>query len=504
MMTATARVNGSDSKPAVGTVHVVGRMTTRHQINPIQGLTPVRLMAMLDEAQRGIHSDLQWTYAFLERREPMLRAVKERRLAALGRCTWSVEVDEKAHEDPGMETLADAQKTELEDLIAGIDNLTEATRFLSLATFRGFSHLERVFRDRRLVHLQPVEQWYWCQQYPSLAWLYNPDAMQTMRGQTISLDRFVIRETTDPINEAIAIEFLRKKAGQSDWDSFNETFGIPNIFGEAPENADDAWFTRNQSTLEQIISGGRGFLPPGCKINISEAANGSGAQFENRLKYSDSMIVVCATGGKLTMLSDSTGIGKGASEEHADVFDEIVASEAEDIAEVLQKSIGKKRLDMAFPGQPHLAYLSLSNPAMRVSLPGAQAVSTAKAAGYRVEPEIASEAIGMPLEDGEEMEGDGAPMPGQEQPEEDETTVTNRQAIAEAFTGIASRNLQRFVHRITQAMEDPGDDSRKARLARIRDEFPEMLRTLNRETKLAEYLEDIMGTEFLNGLAGKA
>ena len=204
------------------------------------------------------------------------------------------------------------------------------------------------------------------------------------------------------------------------------------------------------------------------------------------------------------MLSDSTGIGKGASEEHADVFDEIVASEAEDIAEVLQKSIGKKRLDMAFPGQPHLAYLSLSNPAMRVSLPGAQAVSTAKAAGYRVEPEIASEAIGMPLEDGEEMEGDGAPMPGQEQPEEDETTVTNRQAIAEAFTGIASRNLQRFVHRITQAMEDPGDDSRKARLARIRDEFPEMLRTLNRETKLAEYLEDIMGTEFLNGLAGKA
>lgn len=95
-------------------------------------------------------------------------------------------------------------------------------------------------------------------------------------------------------------------------------------------------------------------------------------------------------------------------------------------------------------------------------------------------------------------------MPGQEQPEPDESMVTNRQAIAEAFTGIASRNLQRFVHRITQAMEDPSDDSRKARLARIRDEFPEMLRTLNRETKLAEYLEDIMGTEFLNGLAGKA
>lgn len=503
MITGTARVNGSDSKQAPGTVHVVGRMVTRHQINPIRGLTPVQLTAMLEDSQRGIHSDLQWTYSFLERREPMLRAVKERRLSALGRCTWSVEVDEKAHEDAGMETLADAQKTELEDLIAGIDNLTEATRFLSLATFRGFAHLERVFKDRRLVRLQPVDQWYWCQQYPSLDWLYNKDALATTRGEPIRLDRFVIREVTDPINEAIAIEFLRKKAGQADWDSFNETFGIPNIFGESPENADQAWFDRNQPTLERIISGGRGFLPPGCRVNISEIANGSGAQFENRLKYSDSMIVVCATGGKLTMLADaSTGIGKGPSEEHADVFDEIVASEAEDIAEVLQKSIGKKRLDMAFPGQPQLAYLSLSNPAMRVSLTGAQAVSTAKSAGFAIDPEIASEAIGMPLEEGEEPEE--SPMPGQEQPDPDESMVTNRQAIAEAFTGIASRNLQRFVHRITQAMEDPSDDSRKARLARIRDEFPEMLRTLNRETKLAEYLEDIMGTEFLNGLAGKA
>ena len=503
-MTGTARVNGSDSKPALGTVHVVGRMVTRHQINPIRGLNPATLAAMLDDSLRGVHADLQWTYAFLERREPMLRAVKERRLSALSRCTWSVEVDEKCHEDAGLETLADAQKTELEDLIAGIVNITEATRFLSLATFRGFAHLERVFKDRRLVRLEPVEQWYWCQQYPSLAWLYNKDALATQRGEQINLNRFVIREVTDPVNEAIAIEFLRKKAGQSDWDSFNETFGIPNIFLTAPENADQAWYERNQSTLERIVAGGRGCLPPGCTLNISEIANGSGAQFENRLKYSDSMIVVCATGGKLTMLADaSTGIGKGPSEEHADVFDEIVASEAEDIAEVMQRTIGKKRLDMAFPGQPHLAYLSLSNPAMRVSLTGAQAVSTAKSAGFKIEPEIASEAIGMPLEEGEEIETEGAPMPGQEQPDEDETAVTNRQAIAEAFTGIASRNLQRFVHRITQAMEDPSDESRKARLARIRDEFPEMLRTLNRETKLAEFLEDIMGTEFLNGLAGK-
>lgn len=500
MVTGTTRLNGSDSKPALGSVHVVGRMVTRHQINPIRGLDPVRLTAMLEESQRGIHSDLQWTYAFLERREPMLRAVKERRLSALSRCTWSVEVDEKAHEDAGMERIADAQKAELEDLIAGIDNITEATKFLSLATFRGFAHLERVFQNRRLVHLQPVEQWYWCQQYPSLDWLYNKDALATTRGEPIILDRFVIRQVTDPVNEAIAIEFLRKKAGQSDWDSFNETFGIPNIFGTAPENADNAWFTRNQETLERIISGGRGFLPPGCSVNISEIANGSGAQFENRLKYSDSMIVVCGTGGKLTMLSDSTGIGKGPSEEHADVFDEIVASEADEIAEVMQKSIGKKRLDMAFPGQPHLAYLSLSNPAMRVSLSGAQAVSTAKSAGFAIDPEIASEAIGMPVEEGEELETGAAGMEG----EDDQAQITNRQAIAEVFTGIASRNLQRFVHRITQAMEDPSDDSRKARLSRIRDEFPEMLRTLNRDTKLAEYLEDIMGTEFLNGLAGKA
>jgi hypothetical protein len=430
----------------------------------------------------------------------MLRAVKERRIAALGRCSWSVEVDEAAMEDAGTETLAAAQKAELDDLIAGIDNLTEATKFLALATFRGYSHLERIFKDRRLVHLEPVPQWFWCQTWPSTDWKYQEDALQTTRGKDIDLNRWVIRQVEDPINEAIAIEFLRKKMCQSDWDGFNETFGIPNIFGEAPPEADQAWYERNQTILERIISGGRGFLPPGCRINMSEVSNASGAQFENRLRYCDTMIVVAGTGGKLTMLADNTGIGKGPSEEHADVFDEIVASEADEIAEVMQKSIGKRRLDMAFPGQPHFAHLRLSNPAIRVSIEGAQAVSTAKAAGYSVDPEIASEAIGIPLEEGEAMEGE---TDGAEDSEEIANRATIRQAVGEAFTGIANRRLHALVRKITEALEDPDDMARRLKLDDIRSKFPEMVTALNRDTRLAEYLEDIMGTEFLAGLGGE-
>jgi len=495
------RGNGTTIAPKLyGMVHAQGRMLNRHQLNPIRGLNPVRLVGMLDESLRGIHADLQWCYSFLERREPMLRAVKERRLSALSRCSWSAEIDPKADDDSGLASLAEAQRIELEDLLSGIDNITEATKFLAIASFRGFSHLERVFENQRLVHLTPVPQWHWLQTWPSTLWQYNSDAMNTNRGEPINLDRWVIREVNDPINEAIAIEFLRKKVCQSDWDGFNETFGIPNIFGEAPESADQAWYNTNQATLEKIITGGRGFLPPGCKINISEASDASGAQFENRLRYCDQMIVVAGTGGKLTMLSDNTGIGKGPSEEHADVFDEIVAAEADEISECLQMSIGKKRLNAVFPGQPHMAYLRLSNPAMRVSLSGAQAVSTAKSAGFSIDPEIATEAIGMPVEESEDPPVTGANA------QTTESEISNRAviegAVVQAFAGIANQNLHKFVRRITNAMEIEIDTNRNAELVKIRSEFPDMVSTLNRDTKLADFLEDIIGTEFLAGLAG--
>ena len=57
----------------------------RAQFNPLRGLTIAQLVAMLEAGERGNYARLQWLYRFVEKRNPTLRAVLQRRMAALTR-----------------------------------------------------------------------------------------------------------------------------------------------------------------------------------------------------------------------------------------------------------------------------------------------------------------------------------------------------------------------------------------------------------------------------------
>lgn len=380
--------------------YVADKMPLRAQINPLRALTMPRIVSLIEQGAYGYFADLMWLYAWVERREPVLRALVERRVAAIKRCEWSVKIEAEVEDsdNAALRAEADRQREELENLLSGIENLREATGWLAMATFRGFAHLEKSFSDGKLTRLVPVPQWYWAKRYPETAWLFNKDALNVNAGEPIIPERFVIREVESPVDEVAAIEFMRKNLNQKDWDGFNETFGIPNVFAETPENTSQAEIEQYQYTLERMLTNGRGVLPPGVEVKLSEPGNLTGAQFEARLRYIDQMLVIAGTGGKLTMLSEATGIGSGASEAHRDVFDDIAAAEADDIAELLFESIGKVRLNAVFPGRDHLAYFELANDSTEVTKEGADAVRTLRQTGYEVTPEVAAAVSGVPIE----------------------------------------------------------------------------------------------------------
>jgi hypothetical protein len=62
----------------------------RESYNPLRGLTISRVVAMLDAGKRGQYSDLQWFYYFMERSDPVIFTVLQRRRAALMECDWDV------------------------------------------------------------------------------------------------------------------------------------------------------------------------------------------------------------------------------------------------------------------------------------------------------------------------------------------------------------------------------------------------------------------------------
>ena len=120
----------------------------REYYNPLHQLTLSRAIALLQAAQRGLFADLQWTYKFVEERYPTLFALIERRASALLQLDYNFKVVSPDRLPPGVSPdLADAQARALRNAYEQVDNLKEAIEFLALATFRGYSHLEKIYHQ---------------------------------------------------------------------------------------------------------------------------------------------------------------------------------------------------------------------------------------------------------------------------------------------------------------------------------------------------------------------
>jgi hypothetical protein len=62
----------------------------RSQYNPLRGLTIQRAVSLLEAAEDGRYADAQWTFQLAEKRWPVLAALVERRLGAIGKLDWNI------------------------------------------------------------------------------------------------------------------------------------------------------------------------------------------------------------------------------------------------------------------------------------------------------------------------------------------------------------------------------------------------------------------------------
>jgi phage gp29-like protein len=367
----------------------------RAQYNPLRGLTIAQLVAMLEAGERGNYAQLQWLYRFVEKRNPTLRAVLQRRQASLTRLDWDIRFHETTPR-----TLAARQAAVLREAYDAIGNLREAVAFLALAEFRGYSQLERHFDSRgRTIRLQPVPQWFWARLGPEAPWQYNALARPglPMPGDPV-LDpaRFIVRENDSPIDEIAVIAHVRQSLSQKDWDGFVETYGLPPLFLELPPDIPAERETEYQAQAEAIIGDARGTVPHGTKIHTVDSGARGQNPFAEHLRYQDEMIVLAATGGKLTVLSE-TGSGTLAGSAHQRAFDDITESEAALISEIFQQQFDRPLLAKHFPGQPQLAYFEL---AVTRSLDPADVIDQAlklARAGYEIDLAELSEKTGFRL-----------------------------------------------------------------------------------------------------------
>lgn len=478
--------------------------------NPLRTLTIQRVIGLLEQAEYGYLADLTWLYHFVERREPTLSTLVERRTSALGACRWNIVAEEEMDGSiPGTAELVQRQILELKRVFGKIDNLQRAWRWLGRATFRGYAHLEMHTDERNeCIHLEPVPQWYFGRSYPFARWQYNRDAQNTNNGTPIEEQWWVVRECEFPIDEIGALLYVGKTMSWKDWQLYVSRHGVPNIFLQVTADAlaSGADFADLQAVLNKYVSGGRGVLPPGVTANLFGMGGSSqNTPFPGFMEYIDKALILRGTGGKLTMLSDATGIGAGATPAHEAVFNEIAQAEASDIADILQESIGAPALNRAFPGQPHLARISITRPLSADLNFVATGLQALRNAGFKVTPEKASEMVGFEVFEAAPPAPPTPPdlsgamgmftaLTANRKPVEDALDAADmvREAVAED----AKKALVDLLRVL--AIED--EQKRSEALKLYVQKFPEMLSKANGGEAVESVFEQLLGEAFADGV----
>jgi phage gp29-like protein len=410
----------------------------REYYNPLRGLSIPRIVSLIEAGERGQYADLQWMYYHMERSDPMVFSIMQRRRAALLNCDWDVRrvapgersggravgrsggrdgqsggrtvgrLDGGEGERSGGQAvgrsdrrtarpfdrgLAAEQAVCLREVYEGIDNFKDAVGFLFTGIFRGYAHVEKHYGAQgEIERLEPVEQWFWVRDGMFGDWEYNENAVSGRRhGVPIKRENFVVIESL-PLNQMLAPLYLRRVLGQRNWDSYLDVFGIPSLFLVGPPQTSPAMELEYQKIADAITSQGKGYLPNGTDIKYVTGGGGK-PPYRDELDYIDRQITLVGTGGLLTMLSES-GAGTLAGNAHQEAFLQIARGDAVTVSSALQRELDQPVLNAAFPGKPALAYFEFQpNNADQTSRVVQDAVQLA-AAGMAMDPAELSEKSG--------------------------------------------------------------------------------------------------------------
>jgi hypothetical protein len=504
----------------------------RERYNALEGLTIELVKTHRMAYLRGQMPSVQWCYNLVERSCFDLKALKERRLSAITKLDWNIKQVSEESTTRWDEKLAEDQQQALREAYESINNLPESIEHLALATFRGYSHLEK-HRDSigRVIHFELLDQWNVCRNGYRGSWRVNPDARDIEYqyldpALEIPPENWVIREVTDHINWLGILSHIREGLIEKDWDAFCEAYNLRAPIIEMPELAKESDRAAYEDAAEGMGTGGGGVVPFGSKIHQLERGN-SDACFKLRLEWLREQLIFAGTGGKLTMLSAPTGIGSGASDTHADVFDDIAQAEAKKISSVLQKQFDKAILDEAFPGKPVLAYFDIAATEETDVTDVINQVKTLKDAGYKVSSDQVAEKTGYEFEEVEALDLTGQQQQPTKENEDDKAKEADKtqggagekeddsQDVAQEFknrvaqaVGKVERNqvaiaalndLEPIKQRILQIQMIENDQAFKSALIQFSEDLPQMAQNILHNSQMARELEKLLAVSFFTG-----
>ena len=365
--------------------------------NPLTRLSLRAAQNIYDTARGGGYTRLQYVYAEIEKTDPTLFTCVDRRLSALSALGWRVVVNEEG-------SAAEAQKTELEDLLNGAVGLSACIEHLGLAFFRGYAFAAPYMKEGKLCfHLPPSWEF---NRAPDGTWWHNPlviEAGPGGEGQTAFDPADVLHlERVRAVDYPALALFLRHEVAEDQWGRFLERYGIPPVILEMPPLTQPGDADRFAEAAQRVYEALCGAVPNGTKVNTLAEARGADP-FSAFIEHQEKTMVRLCTGGTLGSIAEATGIGSGASDAQSDVWREIVSRDAVLIGEEFTRWLGR----FVFP-EGMLVRFELGTEHRATPDEVFDTAAKARQAGYRFTKEYLETETGAELEE-EPQQPQGTP-----------------------------------------------------------------------------------------------
>lgn len=368
----------------------------RDHYNPLRGLTMSRIVSMEEAADRGDLSDLHWFWHHMLQTDVTVASAVAKRLSHINTLDWEIRAREDA--DP---ILASEQMEVLRYAYDRIENLAEAASKLAYAVFTGFTVLEKVRTGYGpfVSRLEYLPCWYWNYDRKNHRWYFNAEAKPgLLQGELANQQELIVYHPGNPLFKSIGRHFFSKQLALADWDTALENGANQSIFVIGPPGTTPEKEQEYLNLAENVTSNMRGYLPNGADVRITDLGARSKMPYFERIEYSDKQIVMAATGGLLTMLTEA-GSGTLAGGAHSDTLITLARTDATKISELFQKAFDREVLNAFFPGWPLSVYFRFDIPQKQETMSEIiEAASALSWSGYRIEKNMLEEKLGLKLE----------------------------------------------------------------------------------------------------------
>lgn len=319
----------------------VAQVTDKYSEYPSNGLTPVRLAEIFQEADAGDVMRQMELFEEMEEKDPHLFSQLQTRKNAVTGLDFEVI---PFGDEPRDKEIADF----IEEQLNGIESFEDVETDLLDAVGKGFAVSEIMWGyDEGHVVVQEIKsrhqkRFFWDSLDDSL----KVRTREAPEGVLLPLNKFIIHKykarsghtSRAGILRVVAWMYLFKNYDLKDWVSFAEVYGLPLRLGKYQPGASEADKVALMQALIRIGADAAGIIPDGTTIDfITTEKTSSSDLYERLARYCDEQMSKAILGQTLT--SDSGGGSYAQSKTHNDVRHDLTVADCKALASTLRRDL---------------------------------------------------------------------------------------------------------------------------------------------------------------------